>query len=101
MAITYLEVNTGTLSSDANDMEEEINQATVSLTELTEEMDELNAMWQGAANMAFRAAVRKDVNSMTEMLALMSALVESCKNAAREYNRCETEVLAEVASIRI
>jgi uncharacterized protein YukE len=101
MALSYLEVDTGSLKADAKEMDLEIRQAKASLEELSEELEALNVMWSGSANLAFRTQARADVANVSELLEMMSALIDSCKNAVREYNRCEAEVLVEVNNIRI
>jgi WXG100 family type VII secretion target len=101
MAISYLEVDTGSLKADSNEMETQVEQAKTNLAKLTEELETLNSMWTGAANLAFRSQATEDIGHMSDMLTVMTELIESCKNAVREYDRCEEEVLAEVNSIRL
>ena len=101
MAITYLEIDTGQLNRDIGELDENINKATKTLTEMVQEMEELNSMWQGQANMAFRAQFQNDNVLMQELLQEMQKLEECMRYASSEYVKCENEVKDMVDSIKI
>ena len=101
MAINYLEVDTGSLSSDSSGMEEQIGLAKISLEELKEELAALNGMWQGRANLAFRQQVNKDIASMAEILDNLLALANSSRFAVKAYNLGELEVMGEINNIKL
>ena len=101
MAITYLEIDTGSLDSEVREMEANLNRAWSSLEALHTEMEQLNAMWKGAANQAFRQQVNLDTATVSDMLDQVKKLSESMHNAAREYARCENEVIEAVKSIPV
>lgn len=101
MAITYIEIDTGQLNRDIEELEENITNANQSLTAMVQEMDELNSMWQGQANDAFRAQFANDNTMMQELLKEMQKLEECMRYASGEYVKCESEVKNMVDSIRI
>lgn len=101
MAINYIEIDTGQLNRDIEDLDESIVRAEKSLTAMVQEMEELNSMWQGKANAAFRAQFENDNIMMQELLKEMQKLEECMRYASTEYVKCENEVKSMVDSIKI
>lgn len=101
MAITYVEVDTNQLSKDALELQADVNAASRSLEELKSELEQLNTMWKGKANAAFKIQVNKDYALMKQMLNNMTQLSDCMLNAKREYEKCENAVRSTVNSIRI
>ena len=101
MAISYIEIDTGQLNKDIGDLDADIKRAEKTLTDMVQEMEELNSMWQGQANMAFRVQFQNDNVMMQELLEEMIKLEECMRYASSEYVKCENEVKDMVDSIRI
>lgn len=101
MAITYIEVETEQLKRDTQELLENKQKAETVLNEMVGEIEALNAMWSGQANLAFRNQFNKDVILMKELLAKMQQLAECMDFASGEYAKCENEVKSLVDSIRI
>lgn len=101
MAITYIEIDTDQLKRDTQELLENKQKAESVLNEMVHEIEELNTMWSGRANMAFRSQFGKDVQLMQELLGKMQKLGECMEFAAEEYIRCESEVKTLVDSIKI
>lgn len=101
MAISYIEVETEMLKKDAQELLEKKQNAETALKEMIGEVEELNAMWKGKANDAFRAQFGIDVMKMNALLERMKKLGECMEFAASEYVRCEGEVKSLVDSIKI
>lgn len=101
MAITYIEINTGQLNADIQELEQDTARARSSLEGMLSEIEELNGMWKGRANLAFRTQVGRDQVIMEELLSEMERLAECMTFASQEYVRCENEVKSAVDSIRI
>ncbi len=101
MAVNYIEIDTSQLSSDISSLRADITKAKASLKSMKSELEELNTMWQGAANLAFRAQTTKDYNMMLSMLGTVSKLADCMENAKSEYIKCEQSVKSAVNSIRI
>lgn len=99
--ITYMEIDTAQLNADIRELEAETARVRNSLQGLKEEMEELNAMWKGQANMAFRRQVTLDCSLISALLEKMDRLAGCMVYAANEYVRCEQEVRDTVGSIRI
>ena len=101
MAISYIEIDTGQLNKDIGDLGESIKKAEKTLSDMVQEMEELNSMWQGQANLAFQAQFQNDNVLMQELLQEMLKLEECMRYASGEYVKCENEVKDMVDSIRI
>lgn len=101
MAITYIEIETDQLKRDSQELFENKQHAETILNEMVQEIEELNTMWSGRANLAFRMQFNKDVELMRELLEKMKKLSECMDYASEEYVRCENEVKTLVDSIRI
>lgn len=101
MAVSYIEIDTEQLKRDTRELIDIRKNAESALNEMIQEIQELNAMWSGKANMAFRIQFGKDVTLMNELLDKMDKLADCMECAAREYVKCENEVKSMVDSIRI
>lgn len=101
MAITYIEIDTELLQADINELEANVEKARKSLDSLNAELEELNTMWKGAANTAFRSQTNDDYNIMDNLLQEMSKLADCMTHAKSEYIKCEKEVKSAVSDIRI
>lgn len=101
MAITYIEVDTALLKADVEELETNTANARKSLESLAAELEELNTMWSGRANMAFRKQANSDCAAMENMLREMDKLAECMKHAGKEYENCENNVKSAVDGIRI
>lgn len=101
MAITYIEVDTDQLKRDNQELIDNTAKARTCLNNLKEEMEEMNAMWSGKANLAFRMQIDSDYRFLESILEIMDKLSDSIDNAGKEYVKCENEVLSTVNSINI
>lgn len=98
---SYIEIDTEQLKRDTEELLNNEKNAESALQEMVQEVNELNTMWSGKANRAFRTQFNKDVTLMTELLEKMKRLAECMEFASTEYVKCESEVKALVDSIRI
>ncbi|MCC8164073.1 MAG: WXG100 family type VII secretion target [Lachnospiraceae bacterium] len=99
--IPYTEVDTARMNQDIRALEQEIANARSGLDKMMQEIEQLNSMWVGKANMAFRVQVAKDQTTMNEVLDEMDRLVDCMTYASSEYAKCESEVRSVVDSIRV
>lgn len=101
MGITYIEVETEQLRRDTQELLENKHRAETVLNEMVREIEALNAMWSGQANLAFRNQFNKDAALMKELLMKIQNLAECMDFASAEYVKCENEVKSLVDSIGI
>lgn len=99
--ITYMEVDTARLNEDVRELERGTAKVRSSLQGLKGEMEELNGMWRGQANMAFRRQVNLDCSLISALLEKMDRLAGCMTYAANEYAWCEQEIKNALADIRI
>jgi len=96
-----IEVNTSTLAADTDDIENAVKAIRADMTQMFQEITELNTMWDGKANAAFTTQFVSDKEAMEELCKNIDSLVESLRFAKTEYDKCENQVHSTVAAIKI
>lgn len=99
--ITYVEVDTERLNRDIQELNESLAKVQGSLVSMMEEIEEMNGMWTGRANLAFRLQVNRDRELMEALISETRHLSECMAYAGNEYVRCENDVKSAVEAIRI
>lgn len=97
----YIEIDTVQLNADIRELEQNTAKAKASLEAVICEMEELNAMWKGAANEAFQKQVAQDCRIMNTLISNMEKLADCMEHAGREYEKCEQAVKENVDRIAI
>jgi len=64
-------------------------------------VSELNGMWEGEAKEAFMNAFQTDLNSLEDMISILSDITSATSEARSDYEICESKVSGIVASIKI
>lgn len=101
MAGAYIEVDTQQLERDKEAMKEQLHQVQKALKKVYAQMEELDAMWDGPANIAFRQQFTNDQEEFEGMCKEIESLIESLTYAKWEYEKCENQVSAAIAAIKI
>ncbi|MDD2980433.1 MAG: WXG100 family type VII secretion target [Hespellia sp.] len=96
-----IEITTGNLNADRETMEQELQGIGEDLKVLLEEMQQLNATWEGAANQAYQAQVASDVENMQELCKCLLQYISCVSYAGTEYIKCEKSVASYIDSIRV
>lgn len=96
-----IETNTGTMKSDVESIQTEIRGLTDDGKKLQNAVSELNGMWEGEAKEAFMNAFRTDLNSLEDMISILSDITSATSEARSDYENCESKVSGIVASIKI
>ncbi len=96
-----IEINISTLKRDIEDMRLEIEEVRKYMNKAYEAVNELDAMWDGPANMEFNKAFNSDKAAMEELCKIVDHLINYMENARDEYTRCESAVSAAIDGIRI
>lgn len=99
--ITYIEVDTNQLDQDVDELEVNIHAVQKTLKKLQEEFEELNAMWTGDANLAFRKQIASDMTALEEIIEEVKKIHKCMKHASKEYVKCEGDVSDLVKKIAI
>lgn len=101
MTFTELEIDTSSLAGGRKDMEESLGSIQGTLDGIYTEIEELNAMWAGPANQAFRNSFQQDKERIAQIVKGMRDYLEHLENVQREYESCEQAVADIVAAVRI
>lgn len=101
MSIKYIEVSTGQLDSDRADMASGLQKIREQFNRLFEEMQALDAMWEGPAKQTFQAQFAGDCEIAEEICENLAKYIESMENASQEYKKCENDVADIIAAIKI
>lgn len=94
-------VNTNTLASDADNFENHIEAANARLESMKQNIDELNTMWKGQANEAFKQQFMIDYADMKEIINKCRKYKNLLSSAVTEYNKCDSQVNSLVNRIKI
>ena len=101
MAGAFIEVDTQQLERDKEAVKEQLHQVQNALKKVYAQMEELDAMWDGPANIVFRQQFAKDREEFEGMCKEIESLIESLTYAKWEYEKCENQVSAAIAAIKI
>ncbi len=91
MAIKEIEQNTDRLSDDIIRLEEEKAVLEKSIDAMFDAVKNLDTMWDGPANEAFRAQFQTDYQTCLEMNKTLGILIEKLRKAKEEYDKCESK----------
>ncbi len=94
-------VNTDTLRSQVENLRTEIGQAESEMAKMYEAVQELDGMWDGPANEAFKTQFLDDKEFMEELCKTVREIIGSMDNARTEYEVCESAVRQLIDEIRI
>lgn len=96
-----LEISTDQLRADTSTMSEQIEALDAARDKVISCLNNLNSMWDGAANAAFVRQVFSDNLMLTRMISNLRNLVECLEYAHSEYVHCDEEVKQKIASLRM
>ncbi len=94
-------VNTETLRSQVESLRTEIGQAESEMNQMYDAVQELDGMWDGPANEAFKTQFMNDKEFMEELCKTVREIIDSMDNARTEYESCENTVRQLIGDIRI
>lgn len=101
MANSMMEVDPLQLGREKDALLEEIRGIKDAVMKVYQQMNELDAMWDGAANTAFINAFVEDGNLFNQQIKLLLAYAEKLEFAKTEYIRCEDQVRDAINAIRV
>lgn len=94
-------VNTGELQQATNRLQELLQSVRNELSRMYEAEQQLDSMWDGAANAAFRNQFAQDGAAASDLCDTLGQFLQSMEFARETYDACESCVCDLVASIRI
>lgn len=101
MANREIAVNTSTLTGDINELRTALGNARAYLTEMFNQLGELDLMWDGPANDAFKKQFANDYENAKNLCNTIDSLLRNMEYAKEQYNACENEISSIVSAISI
>ena len=96
-----LEVNTGTLRSDAASIRREVDALKQNAQTLRSLSASLNRMWTGQAKAEFQRNYALELDALEQAIASLERFTLQTQSVRTEYERCEHSVSGVVDSLRI
>lgn len=94
-------IDTGTLGRDIDALQTQLNVIRRDMQNMYQAVRVLDTMWDGPANAAFNEQFDKDHNDMSSLCDLVQKIIDCMTYAKGEYNACEHEVSAIIATINV
>lgn len=101
MGIDKIAVDTTLLKSDVDSMQEELHGIRTELDLVYSSMQELDRMWEGAANESFMQQFGQDHEDMVKVCGIIQSMIDFMGEAKQEYESAEREVSMLVSAVRI
>lgn len=101
MASQEITVNTFTLAGDIDALRTTLQIARKQLDDMFTQIAELDTMWDGPANEAFKAQFNLDYETTKNLCETVESIIACMEFAKEQYNTCENEVNGIVSSISI
>ena len=101
MEVTDIRVNTGNLQKDIGKLREALNGLIRTKDTMVGEVQELNTMWKGPANLAFNQQFMLDQEEFENLSGILEKMLQAMENAREQYDICDSKVNDLVNTIRI
>lgn len=101
MSVNLIEIETESLQSDITKMTEAVGNAQKQTDAMFETMAELDTMWDGQANEAFKAQFALDHTAMQELCNEVVNLISCMEFAKQTYEQCEDEVYQKIMALQM
>ncbi len=97
----YIAVNIETLEGDIKDLQDTIKNIRGEMDGMFQSVTELDTMWDGMANAAFKQQFMKDKEILETLCESVDGIIDSMSNAKTTYRKCEANVKSEIDKIRV
>ena len=94
-------IQTNPLRKDTETIAEQLETLKKNMGFMNDEIQTLNTMWKGEANIAFVGQYLTDYEKMSELCKVLEDLIDCLEFAAKKYDECDNSVKNIVKSIRI
>lgn len=98
---SIIEVETNELNKDIKKFDTTVNALKNDLKGLDQEIEALDAMWDGVANAAFNAQYQTDSTTLDHMIKSLQEYSDDLKMAKHDYEKCESTVGDMVKAINV
>ena len=96
-----LEVNTGTLRNDVNEIQGELRGIRSEMSNLRSAASSLGSTWEGDAKNAFMEALQDDMNRLETLVSAIEKFTSKTEESRVAYEKCENSVSQAVSSIKV
>ncbi len=96
-----LYVDISLLAGKKRELESDVRRIEELISQVCEEIDQLNKMWDGPGQKSFLKTAAADKERMKEIFLDMKKRVEEIETVQKEYESCEGEVADLIRAIRI
>lgn len=96
-----IEIDTQQLTADIRTLEDRKEALSDAKIQVFRCIEEINAMWEGAAHDQFVFQVAMDSMMLQSLIGNIGHLVDCMEHARDEYNKCSDAVASKISSIRI
>ena len=101
MAIQEITVDMSLLKNTVETLNGQLAELTKGMNDIFQDIAEMDRMWDGEANNAFKQQFEIDHQMMNDMFETIRSIIDCYDFAEREYTKCEDEVYGIVHSIKI
>lgn len=101
MNIEKIKVDTNQLQRDRKSLKTDLHQIKSEISNIYQDVQELDVMWDGSANDEFRKQFRNDYNIIQDILADMDKYIGKIDFAIGKYENCEKTIGDIINKIRI
>lgn len=101
MAIKEISINTAALLKDIEQLHMLLGQLEKNRTKMSQEILELNTMWQGPSNQAFNAQFKIDCASFDSLCKTVREMIGAMEHAKTEYEMCDNKINSLVGALKI
>ena len=96
-----LEVNTGTLRNDVNEIQGELRGIRNEMSNLRSAASSLGSTWEGDAKIAFMEALQDDMNRLESLVNAIDQFTDRTEESRVAYEKCENAVSQAVSSMKV
>lgn len=86
------EVEEQQLKKDAAIFTQDLSEIVKELSKMYESMNQLNQMWKGPSNAAFKEQVKKDYADMVEICKILESYIDCMDGGYKEYLNAESKI---------
>lgn len=101
MNIEKIKVDTNQLQKDRQSLKVDLYHIKNEITDIYQDVQELDSMWDGSANDEFRKQFRKDHDMIQDIIEDMEKYISKIDFSIRKYENCENSIDEIINKIRV
>ena len=101
MKVEKIRVDTTQLQKDKNTVKANLKKVERIIKSIYDDVAELDAMWDGSANEAFKNQFQRDYVTINEILRDIEKYIEKMSYAKNKYENCENAVSEIISKIKV